>query len=96
MVYWLIINVTSRYATSPELNTYSALIQNFYGSNTEGTFPHPAVHLTISTVPGQDIAIKTYISTAVGVNPERIADNCLFVPVPHEIKYAEAEKSGRA
>ncbi|KAI5818792.1 maintenance of mitochondrial structure and function-domain-containing protein [Pyronema omphalodes] len=82
------------YATSPELNTFSALIQNFYASNGEGTFPHPAVHLTISTEPGQDISIKTYISSAVGVNPERMADNCLFVPVPHEIRYAEAEKSG--
>jgi len=82
------------YATSPELNTFSALIQNFYASNGEGTFPHPAVHLTLSTVPGQDIQIRTYISSAVGVNPDRIADSCLFVPVPHEIRYAESEKSG--
>jgi hypothetical protein len=84
-----------RYATSPELNTFSALIQNFYASNGEGTFPHPAVHLTLSTIPGKDIAIQTYISSAVGVNPDRIADSCLFVPVPHEIRYAESEKSGR-
>lgn len=82
------------YATSPELNTFSALIQNFYASNGEGTFPHPAVHLTLSTIPGKDIAIQTYISSAVGVNPDRIADSCLFVPVPHEIRYAESEKSG--
>ena len=25
---------------------------------------------------------------------ERAADSCLFIPVPHEIKYGEAEKSG--
>ncbi|TGZ83432.1 Mov34-domain-containing protein, partial [Ascodesmis nigricans] len=82
------------YATSPELNTFSALIQNFYASQGEGTFPHPAVHLTLDTEPGKDIAIRTYISSAVGVNPDRIADSCLFVPVPYEIKYAESEKSG--
>ncbi|CUS09384.1 unnamed protein product [Tuber aestivum] len=82
------------YATSPELNTFSALIQNFYASNGDGTFPHPAVHLTMSTVPGQDIAIRTYISSAVGVHPDRLADSCLFVPIPYEIKYADAERSG--
>ena len=37
------------YATSSELNTFSALIQNFYGQQGDGTFPHPAVHLTVST-----------------------------------------------
>ncbi|KAL7273693.1 hypothetical protein RUND412_003435 [Rhizina undulata] len=82
------------YATSPELNTFSALIQNFYASNGEGTFPFPAVHLTLSTVPGQDISVRTYISSAVGVNQDRIADSCLFVPIPYEIRYAESEKSG--
>ncbi|KAL0636116.1 hypothetical protein Q9L58_004905 [Maublancomyces gigas] len=82
------------YATSPELNTFSALIQNFYASNGEGTFPHPAVHLTMSTVPGADIAIRTYISSAVGVNQDRIADSCLFVPVPYEIRYNDADRSG--
>jgi len=39
------------YATSPELNTFSALIQNCYTSTSDGAFPHPAVHLTMSTAP---------------------------------------------
>jgi len=82
------------YATSSELNTFSALIQNFYGQQGDGTWPHPAVHLTVSTVPGKDIEAKTYISAPVGVTAERAADSCLFLPVPHEIKYGEAEKSG--
>ncbi|KAJ9642486.1 hypothetical protein H2201_008355 [Coniosporium apollinis] len=82
------------YATSSELNTFSALIQNFYGQQGDGTFPHPAVHLTVSTVPGQDIEARTYISAPIGTTPERAADSCLFIPVPHEIKYGEAEKSG--
>ncbi|KAI9867273.1 MAG: hypothetical protein M1813_009551 [Trichoglossum hirsutum] len=82
------------YATSNELNTFSALIQNFYSSQGDGTFPHPAVHLTVSTTPGRDIEARTYISAPVGVTPERASDSCLFIPVPYEIKYGDAEKSG--
>lgn len=82
------------YATSDELNTFSALIQNFYSQQGEGTFPHPAVHLTVSTIAGKDVAANTYISAPIGVTAERAADSCVFIPVPHEIKYGEAEKSG--
>lgn len=82
------------YATSSDLNTFSALIQNFYSQQGDGTWPHPAVHLTISTEPGKEIESRTYISAPIGVTAERAADSCLFIPVPHEIKYGEAEKSG--
>jgi translation initiation factor 3 subunit F len=82
------------YATSSDLNTFSALIQNFYGQQGDGTWPHPAVHLTVSTVPGKDIEARTYISAPIGVTAERAADSCLFIPVPYEIKYGEPEKSG--
>ena len=82
------------YATSAELNTFSALIQNFYGGQGDGTWPHPAVHLTISTDPGKEIEARTYISAPVGVTAERAADSAAFIPVPHEIRYGEAEKSG--
>ncbi|KAF2833799.1 eukaryotic translation initiation factor 3 subunit F [Ophiobolus disseminans] len=82
------------YATSSDLNTFSALIQNFYSQQGDGTWPHPAVHLTVSTVPGQEIESRTYISAPIGVTSERAADSCHFIPVPHEIKYGEAEKSG--
>ncbi|KAI4164471.1 MAG: hypothetical protein LQ342_001784 [Letrouitia transgressa] len=82
------------YATSAELNTFSALIQNFYGGQGDGTWPHPAVHLTISTEPGKEIEARTYISAPVGVTAERAADSAAFIPVPHEIRYGETEKSG--
>ncbi|KAL9089888.1 MAG: hypothetical protein Q9159_002245 [Coniocarpon cinnabarinum] len=82
------------YATSSELNTFSALIQNFYGQQGDGTFPHPAVHLTVSTDPGQPPESRTYISAPIGVTAERAADSCLFIPVPHEVKYGDAERSG--
>ncbi|KAL5358385.1 eukaryotic translation initiation factor 3 subunit F [Aspergillus floccosus] len=82
------------YATSSELNTFSALIQNFYSGQGDGTFPHPAVHLTVSTEPGKDIETRAYISAPVGVTAERAADSAAFIPVPHEIRYGETEKSG--
>lgn len=82
------------YATSSELNQFSALIQNFYGSQGDGTYPHPAVHLTVSTNPGEDIETRTYVSAPVGVTSERIQDSASFIPVPYEIRYGEAEKSG--
>ncbi|KAK9468191.1 maintenance of mitochondrial structure and function-domain-containing protein [Lipomyces arxii] len=82
------------YSTSLELNTISALIHYFYSSAPDGTFPHPAVHLTMQTEPSADMTINTYVSTGVGVDRERILEGCLFVPVPHEIRYSEAERSG--
>ncbi|KAI9840950.1 MAG: hypothetical protein M1838_003820 [Thelocarpon superellum] len=82
------------YATSSELNQFSALIQNHYGSQGDGTYPHPAVHLTVSTVPGKDIETRTYISAPVGVTAERVADSSSFIPIPYEIRYGDAEKSG--
>lgn len=82
------------YATSSDLNTFSALIQNFYSQQGDGTWPFPAVHLTVSTVPGKEVEARAYISSPIGVTPERAADTALFIPVPYEIRYGEAEKSG--
>jgi translation initiation factor 3 subunit F len=85
----------NRYATSPELNSFSALIQNFYYTGEGGTFPQPCIHLTLSTDPASPLSIKTYISTTVGVSPERGVDSCLFVPVSHEVNYSsEADRAG--
>jgi translation initiation factor 3 subunit F len=82
------------YATSSELNTFSALIQNHYSSQGEGTFPFPAVHVTVACQPGQDVEVRTYISTPVGVSPERAADSAAFVPVPYTVNYGEADRAG--
>ncbi|KPI41538.1 Eukaryotic translation initiation factor 3 subunit F [Cyphellophora attinorum] len=82
------------YATSSELNTFSALIQNHYSSPNEGTFPYPAVHLTVASEPGKDIEINTYISSPVGTTDERAADSAAFIPVPHTINYSESDRAG--
>jgi translation initiation factor 3 subunit F len=85
----------NRYATSPELNSFSALIQNFYYTGEGGTFPHPCVHLTLSTDPESPLSLKTYISKTVGLSSERAVDSCLFVPISHEINFSsEADRAG--
>lgn len=81
------------YTTSHELNSFSALIQNFFASPDTGTFPHPAVHLTISTEPGADIESRCYISAPVAVNAERAAESCMFIQVPHKLLYGDADRS---
>ena len=89
--------VVGWYATSEELDTFSALIQNFYsgGAGVEGgTYPFPAVHLTMGCQPGKEISIRTYISAPVGVTPERAADSAVFVPVPNITSWGEGERSG--
>ncbi|TFK64045.1 Mov34-domain-containing protein [Pluteus cervinus] len=79
------------YSTGSNLNTYSALIQNFYSQETA---PHQAIHIALNTgvVEGETAGVKAYISSPVGVFPK--PENCVFVPVPVELRFHEAERSG--
>jgi len=49
-----------RYSTGSDLNTYSALIQNFYSQETA---PHQAIHVSVSTGvdEGQEAGVRAYI-----------------------------------
>ena len=100
----------SRYSTGSNLNTYSALIQNFYSQETA---PHPAILVSVNSgvEEGQEAGVNAYIrcdisprncvrvcfhnpsSSPVGVYPK--PENCVFVPVPVELRFHDAEKSGR-
>lgn len=52
--------VETRYSTGSNLNTYSALIQNFY---TQETAPHQAIHITVNTgvEEGEQAGVKAYV-----------------------------------
>ncbi|PWN50173.1 eukaryotic translation initiation factor 3 subunit F [Violaceomyces palustris] len=80
------------YATSPELNTYSALIQDFYSRETA---PHQAVHLTMDTsVDGSKasgLGVRSYVSSPLGASPK--AENCVFLPLPTTLLYSAPEHS---
>ncbi|TDL29858.1 Mov34-domain-containing protein [Rickenella mellea] len=79
------------YSTGSDLNTYSALIHNFY---THDTAPHPTVHVAMNTgVQGDEKpGVKAYLSSPVGVFAK--PENCVFIPVPCELRFNDAERSG--
>lgn len=60
-VLWrVLIMHVHRYSTGSNLNTYSALIQNFYSDETA---PHPAIHLVLDTgsEDGVEPGVKAYL-----------------------------------
>ncbi|ELU45564.1 eukaryotic translation initiation factor 3 [Rhizoctonia solani AG-1 IA] len=77
-----------RYSTGTDLNTYSALIQNFYSQETA---PYQAVHVVLDTGVREGInqGVKAYVSSPVGVHPK--PENAVFLPVPCELRLQEAE-----
>ncbi|KAG9104205.1 hypothetical protein FRC06_004630 [Ceratobasidium sp. 370] len=79
------------YSTGTDLNTYSALIQNFYSQETA---PYQAVHVVLDTGVREGVkqGVKAYVSSPVGVHPK--PENCVFLPVPCELRLHEAELSG--
>ncbi|KII95033.1 hypothetical protein PLICRDRAFT_169725 [Plicaturopsis crispa FD-325 SS-3] len=79
------------YSTGSNLNTYSALIQNFYSQETA---PHQAIHVALNTgvEQGEQAGVKAFVSSPVGVFPK--PENCVFVPIPCELRFHEAERSG--
>ncbi|KAJ7791674.1 JAB1/Mov34/MPN/PAD-1 ubiquitin protease-domain-containing protein [Mycena olivaceomarginata] len=79
------------YSTGSNLNTYSALIQNFYSQETA---PHHAIHVALNTgaEEGEEAGVQAYVSSPVGVFPK--PENCIFVPVPVRLQFQDAERSG--
>ncbi|TFK20361.1 eukaryotic translation initiation factor 3 [Coprinopsis marcescibilis] len=79
------------YSTGSNLNTYSALIQNFYSQETA---PYPAVLVALhaGVEEGVEAGVKAYVSAPVGVAPK--PENCVFVPVPVDLKFQDSERSG--
>jgi len=83
-------SIVGWYSTGSDLNTYSALIHNFYSQETS---PHQAIHLAIDTgtQEGVESGVKAYVSAPVGVNPK--PENALFLPVPTDLQFNEGERS---
>ncbi|KAF8196806.1 JAB1/Mov34/MPN/PAD-1 ubiquitin protease-domain-containing protein [Mycena galopus ATCC 62051] len=81
------------YSTGLNLNTYPALIQNFYSQETA---PHQAIHVALNTgaEDSEEAGVQAYVSSPVRVFPK--PENCIFVPVPVRLQFQDAERSGRA
>lgn len=60
VIMWRDLTSLHRYSTGSNLNTYSALIQNFY---TQETTPHQAIHLAVNTgvEEGQQAGVKAFV-----------------------------------
>ncbi|KAI0294596.1 Mov34-domain-containing protein [Multifurca ochricompacta] len=84
-------SIVGWYSTGSNLNTYSALIQNFYSQETA---PYPAIHIALNTgtEAGEEAGVKAYISSPVGVFPK--PENAVFVPIPVTLRVNDAERSG--
>ena len=75
------------------MNGYSALIQNYF---THETNPYPAIHLTVDTEiteSGAGLGVKGWVSQHLGLEPK--PENCVFLPVPVVVKFADSERAGR-
>ncbi|KAG0025979.1 hypothetical protein BGZ82_009708 [Podila clonocystis] len=78
------------YATGADLNQYSALIHDFYQKEVSA---FPAVHLTMDTaLTNERLGVKTYVAAPVGITSKE--NNCMFVPIPCDVKYFKAERAG--
>ncbi|CAG8476666.1 5945_t:CDS:2 [Funneliformis caledonium] len=81
------------YATGSNLNQWNALIQDFYSK--EVMPPFQAIHLTMDTDLKNEeklLGVKTYVGAPIGISAK--PENCLFLPVPCDVKYFDAERSG--
>lgn len=97
-----------RYSTGSNLNANSALIQNLYSQETTPLQAVHLVVDTGLEESGKGAGVKAYIrsvhliwsrtsphstqSSPVGITPK--PENCVFVPVPVELRFRETEKSG--
>jgi len=86
-------HVVGWFASSSHLNSFSALIHNFYGSESN---PHPAVHLTLDP---ESLAFAAYVSAPLGGNAQTQGTagsgaHLAFLPVDAALSVPEQERPG--
>ncbi|MBW0500364.1 hypothetical protein O181_040079 [Austropuccinia psidii MF-1] len=78
--------VVGWYATSPILNSFSSLIQDFYNSE---SIPLPAIHLTLDPM---TLGFKAFISSSIGLSTPQTL-NLLFKPIPSSLSIPTPERT---
>ncbi|BGO98132.1 Eukaryotic translation initiation factor 3 subunit F [Rhodotorula toruloides ATCC 204091] len=78
--------VVGWYATSPQLNSFSALIHNFYTSESA---PHPAIHLTLDP---SSLSFAAYTASPLGLRAQDA--HLAFTPVSTSLRVPEQERPG--
>lgn len=81
----------SRYSTGSNLNTYSALIHNFYSQETA---PYPAVHVAMDTglQEGEQVSVKAYTRSVVSSNLALPWHQSVFISV-HPSVFLQNQKT---
>ncbi|KDN38950.1 Mov34-domain-containing protein [Tilletiaria anomala UBC 951] len=80
--------VVGWYATGSDLNSYSALIQDFYSKETA---PQQAVHLTMNTdLQDENLGVRAWVSSPIGLTPK--ASSTAFLPLPVNLFYSPSER----
>lgn len=83
--------MNERYSTGSNLNTYSALIQNFYSQETA---PHQAIHVAVNTgvEPGQEAGVKAFIRSAICLQFVRHFAEPLPQLLVHQLEFSRNQK----
>ncbi|KAJ2720274.1 hypothetical protein GGI07_004712 [Coemansia sp. Benny D115] len=77
------------YATGSKLSNYAALIQDFYSREAQ---PFVAVHLVVDTeLTNGELGVRCFQGQPIGAGAG--PENCMFLPLPHEMQYPDAELS---
>lgn len=80
------------YATNPQINNLSGLIHDLY-SQEHGTYPFPAIHLTVQTSEATDIDVKTYITSTIGLPGDQSMGSHIFIPIENQVLYTGVDLS---
>ncbi|KAH3672191.1 hypothetical protein WICMUC_004420 [Wickerhamomyces mucosus] len=94
------------FSTSPQIDSFTSLVHDFYSRSSDGTYPHPAVHLTLDHDLSSPDALKqlptlnTYIGSPIGASIQTAANlkidkgsSYLFTSVSNEVTFDAQEKS---
>lgn len=91
------------FATTEGIDSFTALVHDFYSRGPDSTFPHPALHLTLSAVGEQLTAmpqINTYIGAPLGAQGITAAQlkldkgaSYIFTPVANDARFDTQERT---
>lgn len=93
------------FSTTSEVDSFTALIHDFYSKGADGTYPHPAIHLTLNqdSTEGSITAlptINTYIASpigAIGATAQKLGlykdSSYFFTPIPNSVEFDTQDKS---
>lgn len=91
------------FSTVPEFDSFTGLVHEFYSARTTGTYPYPAIHLTLSEDSKKinDVpTINTYIASSIGAIGQTAnslnvykGSSYIFTPIPNKVQFEIHDKA---